>query len=203
MSRHVSRSWRRRPSPAVVIAVGAVVFAAAGTATAGSLINGSQLRPSSVDGSALRNGTITPSKLSHAALKTRRGPRGPRGPRGLTGPAGPAGPAGARGATGASGPAGPAGPAGPSGATSVVVRTVGDSVPGGSFNQTFTTVNCLAGEHATGGGVSLGGSPDFGDAIWTSAPAPDGSTNPTGWTAQVVNQGASTMPFTVYAVCVK
>jgi hypothetical protein len=188
------RVLRRRPSAGAIMAMIALVFAAAGSATAGTLISGNQLRDQSVGGSKLRDGSVTAAKLARSVTKAKRGPRGPRGRRGPAGPAGPPGPAGARGAQG------PPGPAGPSLASSLVVRVISDSVgPGGiAANQ----ADCAAGEKATGGGAELGGTPDFADAISRSRPV---GSPATGWTAEVINGSSTgeTKPYTVYVVCVK
>jgi len=64
--------------------------------------------------------------------------------------------------------------------------------------------NCDAGEKATGGGGELGGNFDVGDAIARSVPIGSGSsTAPTGWRVEVVNGGAATKAFTVWAICAK
>jgi Collagen triple helix repeat (20 copies) len=87
------------PSPAMVVAVVAVVLALGGTAWGAGALQGSTHAHAAAAGPA------------HAAA-TKRGPRGPRGPRGLTGARGAAGP------TGPQGPAGPAGAQGPAGIAS-------------------------------------------------------------------------------------
>ena len=101
---------RRRlkaPSPGTVLGVLAVVLACAGSATAGALITGAQVRDSSLTGADGRDGSLTARELSRRAASsaTRRGPRGPRGRRG---PRGPEGPPGRTGDTGPQGPPGSA-----------------------------------------------------------------------------------------------
>jgi hypothetical protein len=97
--------------PATVIAALALFVAlGGGTAWAGGLILGSQIK----------NHSIATKKLTKKAITKLRGQRGPTGaqgppgtpggppgPQGPQGPAGPQGPKGAGGATGATGPAGP------------------------------------------------------------------------------------------------
>ena len=87
----MSRRPRTRPSPAMVVAILALVVALGGSALAQSPLTGGG---------------------AHSAA-TKRGPRGLRGTRGARGPAGHAGPAGPAGSAGAQGARGPTGPAGP------------------------------------------------------------------------------------------
>src|ERR671938_1020220 len=104
----MSQLLRRRPSPALVIASLALVFALTGTGIAAV----TALPRNSVGTRQLRNNSIVSSKVRNHSLLARDFRRGqlPRGPIGPVGPAGPAG------------PAGPQGPAGPSGNLSVSVR---------------------------------------------------------------------------------
>src|SRR4051794_16244394 len=100
----------RRPSPAFVVSVIAVVVAMTGTATAaGVLIKSSK---------QIKAGVIDTSDLSAKARKDLHGAKGDAGPaggpgaagaRGDTGPAGGPGASGAKGDTGATGPQGAAG----------------------------------------------------------------------------------------------
>ena len=101
---------RLRPSPSMVVAGIALVLACAGSATAGVLVTGSQVKDGSLTGADVRDGSLTDADLAVQAqsAKSRRGPRGPRGRRGPIGPRGATGPAGAPGAPGAAGPAGSA-----------------------------------------------------------------------------------------------
>jgi hypothetical protein len=85
----------RLGSPALVVAVMALVVALCGGAFAASNPGG---------------GKATASKT-----KAKKGPRGPKGPKGDPGPAGPTGPAGAQGAPGAKGDTGAQGEKGPKG----------------------------------------------------------------------------------------
>lgn len=113
---------RFRLSPAMVVAVVAVVLALGGVSWA-SIPDSSgvvhscykkengQLRVINTDqGQTCRH--------SETALNwSQTGPQGPAGPQGATGPQGPAGPQGPTGATGATGPQGPKGDTGATGAT--------------------------------------------------------------------------------------
>lgn len=106
---------RLKGAPALAVAIVAVVLALTGGAfAAGRLIDGSQIK----------NGSISASKLTASArsqLHGEQGPKGPKGAKGLTGSTGATGQQGPKGDTGAQGPkgdkgdTGPQGPAGPKG----------------------------------------------------------------------------------------
>jgi hypothetical protein len=106
-----------RPSPAMVVAVIALVGSLGGTSyAAASLAKNSvgtgQLKPSAVKVADIANNAVTSNKVKNGSLlavdfKAGQLPQGPAGP---AGPAGIAGPAGAAGPTGPAGPAGPIGP---------------------------------------------------------------------------------------------
>ena len=96
----------KRPSPSMVIATLALVFAVGGTGVAASgLITGADVKDGSLTGKDIAVGSITPANLTTATSEqaTRRGPRGLRGPRGFRGFPGVSGPAGAPGSAQASG----------------------------------------------------------------------------------------------------
>jgi len=80
------------PSPAMVVAVAALVVSLGGTATAASVLitSSAQIGSGSITSSDIRNGAIKRRDLN-AGLRPLRGSRGPVG---APGPAGPAGPAG-------------------------------------------------------------------------------------------------------------
>ncbi len=102
--------------PATIMALLALFVAlGSGTAVAGSLISGRNIK----------NHSVPEGKLTRQAIAKLRGRKGPAGPAGRTGPQGPKGSSGARGAQGAKGATGPAGQQGPPGAT-------GDSGPQGA-----------------------------------------------------------------------
>jgi len=101
---------RRIPTPSLVIAILACVAACAGSATAASLITGSQIKDGTITGKDVKDHSI-----AAADLKAPLGPAG-SGAQGAAGPTGPAGPAGEKGAPGAPGAAGAQGPQGPQGA---------------------------------------------------------------------------------------
>lgn len=81
----------RPPSPALVVALLALVAAMGGSAIAASFITSAQIKDGSVQAKDL-------------SAKARASLRGKPGARGLIGPAGPAGPAGQAGSAGARGP---------------------------------------------------------------------------------------------------
>lgn len=80
---------RRRPSPALIISIIALVVACTGTAIAAQIITSAQIK----------NGTI---RLKDLSANTRKALRGSRGPTGVTGLQGQQGPTGQQGATGPS-----------------------------------------------------------------------------------------------------
>ncbi|HEY7276009.1 MAG TPA: hypothetical protein VH594_08590 [Trebonia sp.] len=114
---------RFRPSPAMIVAVVAVVLGLGGVAWASipdssGVIHGcyqkehGQLRVIDTD---KQHQSCNHSEIAVSWSQT--GPQGATGPQGPAGPTGPQGPKGDTGATGATGPAGPQGPKGDTGAT--------------------------------------------------------------------------------------
>ena len=78
----------RRPSPAMIVAMLALIAALAGTATAASLIKSKDIKNGTIRGKDIHKKTIPASKLTKAArnsLKGQRGPQGLRGPAGAKG----------------------------------------------------------------------------------------------------------------------
>src|SRR5690242_5239470 len=106
-----------RPSPALVVAVIALVLAAGGSSwaapvrqAAATLITGKQVKNESLTGSDIKNGSITgadikPGSLT-ASLFTGVFGSTPAGVAGPQGPAGPSGPQGERGLQGEKGDTG-------------------------------------------------------------------------------------------------
>ena len=99
------------PSPAMTVAIAALVLSLCGGAyAAGSLLTGNGgLRVCIARSGALHAATPGHPCSVHEQLVTvnvqgKPGPSGPQGPPGATGPAGPAGPAGPKGDTGSQGP---------------------------------------------------------------------------------------------------
>lgn len=116
------RMLRRRPSPALVVAIIALVVATAGTATAASVLikRSSQVARGAINSGDLANDRgVTLNDLTPAtrlALQNDAGPAGPQGERGIQGPPGAAGDRGPRGEDGPRGPQGEDGEEGRPGA---------------------------------------------------------------------------------------
>jgi hypothetical protein len=90
-------AWAKlRPSPAMVVAVIALIIALGGTSYAAESVVGHAAKKKSTH-------AHKPKKKSKST-GSKRGPAGPTGPQGAIGPQGPTGAAGAPGATGAQGP---------------------------------------------------------------------------------------------------
>jgi hypothetical protein len=69
---------RRRPTPALVISVVALIVACAGTAVGATrylITSPKQVKPGSITGAALRNGTITTGKLAGSTIAKLRATR--------------------------------------------------------------------------------------------------------------------------------
>jgi hypothetical protein len=127
----MSSARRRLPSPAMVVALLALVLAAASGGVAASLITGAQVRDGSLTGADVRNRSLGTIDLRPAAVRSLRGLRGAPGAVGAAGPAGPAGiqgPAGAAGHAGAQGPPGAAIFDGPIPAGKTVTGTWGANI---------------------------------------------------------------------------
>ena len=172
----------RRPSPALVIACVALVFALAGTGYATVL----QVPRSSVGTAQLKNAAVTNKKLAANAVtsaKVKNGSlvKGDFRPGSL--PAGPAGPAGA---------AGPAGPPGLSGIERVEVTSVNNSTP-----SRTGAIACPTGKRLLGGGARV--NPILPQvAIASSYPDNDNTYRAF---AREVNVTGAAWSLTVFAVC--
>jgi hypothetical protein len=101
--RHIQKL---RISPAVVVAVVALMAALGGTAVAGSLITGKQIASDSITSRHVRNGSLKYADLAPSMRSAMQKPEAEQGPQG---PAGPRGQQGQQGQQGQSGPQGPAG----------------------------------------------------------------------------------------------
>ena len=84
----------RRPSPAMIVALVALVFASAGSATAASLITGKQIRNNTITSADVKNRSLGLGDLTTKARQSLKAKDGSQGP------AGPQGPQGAQGAPG-------------------------------------------------------------------------------------------------------
>lgn len=111
----MSKFKSRVPSPALVVAIVALVIAMSGSAVAATtlLVHTDNIANGAVTGKKIANGAVGTNKLSRslqAALSTAGDPRGT-----VSGPQGPQGATGAQGPAGATGPQGAAGPQGATG----------------------------------------------------------------------------------------
>jgi hypothetical protein len=172
----------RGPSPALVVAVAAIVLALAAGAWAGA-----KLPKKSVGPEQLQSNAVTSKKVKDGSLK-----KIDFAPDEL--------PAGATGPQGPKGDPGPPGEPGENGATNVVVRSGTTAHPG----ATSTAVACdfAAHEVATGGGGIVGGGakltasiPYYYNGI-TYLPIPSGET-PNAWLAEA----DIAPPTTAWVVC--
>lgn len=101
----------------LAIAATALVLVASGSATAGSMITGAQIKKGTITSKQVKDSSLTAADLAPGTLPTAgAGGTGPAGPAGTAGTPGATGPAGAPGPQGVPGPQGPVGPAtGPAG----------------------------------------------------------------------------------------
>jgi len=128
---------------------------------------------------------VTLSKISTSARKSLKGQTGPGGP---TGPAGPTGLKGDKGDTGMTGARGP---------VNVVLR-IGAATAVAANGTATASVDCDAGEMATGGGFFS----QVDVQVTTSRPVPlTAGTQATGWQATVKNTTGSTAFVGAYAMC--
>jgi hypothetical protein len=139
----------RRPSAATLVAMLALFVASTGTAVAGALITGANIKNNTVSTLDVTNESLTTVDIRNGSLRPIDfGGKLPAGPKGPKGPAGPQGPAGA---------AGPAGPAGPQGAAGVsgYVRSYDIGAPWDSSSPKTRDVSCPAGKKLLAGGGRL------------------------------------------------
>lgn len=196
----------RRPSPAMLVALVALMLAMAGTSygadavsSATQLITGKQIAKNAVKERQLGRGAVTSAKVRDFSL-VQRDFRPGQLPAGVPGPAGPEGPAGP------AGPTGPEGAKGDPGATQVVARRAGANTLG----QTTPTVNafCNAGETVVGGGGWFQTGVEGDRLVWSrpampSGDAPISGQAPTGWSVKAHNakDAAATTVLSVFVLC--
>jgi hypothetical protein len=182
---------KRRPSPALLLSVVAIVLACAGSATAGSLITGRQIKDNSVTGADLRDGTVRTRDLA-APLQPRAGTPGPAGPAGPKGDAGPAG---------APGPAGPQGAPGLSGYEVVHGPTVDSGAGPRGDMQAIAT--CPAGKVPIGGGgvdsAIIGAPGGQVGHVEYSRPTPNGR----GWMVGFTQDADADARISAWVICAK
>jgi hypothetical protein len=97
-----------RISPALVVAIVALMAALGGTAVARAVITGKDIAKDSITSRHVRNGSLQYDDLAPSMRKAMK-PATTAGPQGPQGPQGPEGPRGEQGQQGQQGPQGPAG----------------------------------------------------------------------------------------------
>jgi len=146
--------WRRRPSPAMVVACIALLVALGGTSIAAvnqlvprNSVGSAQLQFGAVTNQKIRDNAVNSAKVANRSLL-----RADFAPGQLpAGPTGPQGPAGAAGAAGAAGPAGLI--------KTITVRTSSATIGGGvaengAYNTARVTRVCDGAERAISAGTS-------------------------------------------------
>lgn len=161
--------------PALLLCIVALIVGVAGTATAGRLLTGADIKDGSVTGKDVRDGSLTKKEFTGSL-------------RGEPGPAGPAGP------TGPAGPRGPAGPQGPSGVSGLQYQ-IAAQVIGANKTETWS-VTCPPGRQVVGGGASS--SDRYYATMLESAPLDNG----VGWVISMRNQGSAAFTAYAWAACV-
>ena len=203
----MTRIFRRRPSPAMIVACIALLVSLGGTSVAAV----SQLVPRNSVGTAqLKNGAVTNAKVRNNAINSgkvqnRSLLRGDFAPGQL--PAGPTGPQGPAGPAGLAGPAGPAGRAGVIGAvtvrsSSVLVDESAASGENAKYNTREATALCASGELAISGGTGWSDS-DNNLELFTGrlTPVLNASNQVIGFRGVGGNDSGQSSTFRVYALC--
>jgi hypothetical protein len=201
----------RRPSPALVVACGALLLSLTGTGLADvaqlgrNTVGTPQLRTGAVTTPKIRNGAVATAKLRNRAVTLAKlAPNariaGPAGPTGPTGPAGPQGPPGgpANIADGSISSAKLAANAVTASKIALVVRFSQVDVPNGQ--GVALTRACLAGERLVGGGALWGGQFSHAQAQGTHLvlSTPNGQA----WLGRGYNGSGGSRAFEVRAICV-
>jgi hypothetical protein len=180
--------FRKRPSPALVVAIAALVVAMAGTGYAAT-----QLPKNSVGNKQLKKNAVTSSKVKNKTLKLKDLSGGARN--GLKGDKGDKGDRGLRGA---------------SGATNVRVRKgTGQVSSGGGPNPEADDIaSCNPGERAVGGGGGWSGTPSASLHIGRTEPAVGtahgdavAGQTPNGWFVEGVQLTGTNRTLTAYVIC--
>ena len=189
---------RRRPSPALVLAMVALFAALAGGATAGGIV-GFAKHAGTADSAT--NAKHLNGKTAAQIAASVHGATGPQGPAGVPGPAGPAG---AKGDAGAAGPSGPAGPKGDKGDVGTGLKIVGTVASQSALPTTGTTGDAYlvggdlfvwTGTAWTNAGPVQGPKGDKGDKGDTGATGPQGIQGVPGTAAVSIH----TQPYSVAA----
>ena len=194
--------FRRRPSPAMIVACIALLVSLGGTSVAAvsqlvprNSVGTAQLRVGAVTNAKVRNNAITSAKVQNRSLL--RGDFAPgQLPAGPTGPQGPAGPAG---------PAGAAGPAGVIGAITVRSASISidNSTPtNGLYATREVQALCSSGELSISGGTGWSDSNnDLELFTGRLTPVLNATNQVIGWRASGGNDSGQSSTFTVYALC--
>ena len=191
---------QRRPSPALVVAIFALLVALSGSATAAVVMTGSSIKDGTITGKDVKNRTLGSKELSKKAISSltrKAGPQAPGGPQGPQGQQGPAGPRGPEGATGADGLQGPPGP------VHLVFRsgTNANIAPGDTAGF---GVGCPASApNVIGGGFRAGSSTDNLRLV-ASRPSDGGDPDAIpddNWQVSARNGGPNPESLTAYAIC--
>jgi hypothetical protein len=186
------RRLLRLPSPAVVIAMIALLVALGGTAYGVSAKHypywtGVDIVDHSLTGIDIQNGSLGPVVLSSRARKA------------LKGNLGPAGPQGPQGNPGVNGQPGPKGDPGPINLYYKYGTIVNQTT---AFHQDVGTASCGAGTYAVGGGVFSTGTYNTQHVNSSYPTFASSAVAATGWGAYVDNVSSSTsLQFQVYVIC--
>ncbi len=168
----------RLPSPAMIVALLALFVATTGTAVAGVMITGANVKNNTLSTLDVMNNTLTTTDVRNGSLLPidfKKLPIGQKGPKG------DAGENGAPGAPGVSG-----------------LEVVSMTSPTNSGAQRGLEVPCPAGKRVLGGGAEVvGGSNDV--AIYASHPLP-GQTSWRAW-AHEVDPTGDVWSLSAYAIC--
>jgi hypothetical protein len=197
----------RIPAPATIIASIALLAALSGTAVAGGLITGAQIKDNTVSSLDLTNGNVKSIDVlnnSLTSLDVRNGTLRPVdfAPGVLkgagAGPAGAQGPAGPQGAPGPAGPQGPAGPAGPQGGPGLSgVEIVSGQTANNSGSPKSLNVSCPGAKKLIGGGARLVGQ---GGAVALDESYPSNTTVWSAYAYEIVPTGGN-WRIDGYAIC--
>jgi hypothetical protein len=197
----------RRPSPALVIALVALVAAlSSGAYAAISGIPDAQgVFHGCVNAKTGAMRVVKGARSCHRARAIRRGGRRVVIPGELAIAWNQMGPRGPQGAQGSPGTNGANGTNGTNSATNVVARTTTVNNVNGSGGSSIQNVKCNPGERATGGGVTLSGV-GTNTLVNASYPTVSGSQasagqTPDGWESGITNNTAVPFTATHYAIC--
>lgn len=153
----------RTLNPATVIASLALLFSLSGTAVAGALITGANVKNNTIAGIDILNESLGSKDVRDGSLLPKDFKAGslPTGQQGLQGPAGPPGPAGAQGNPGQNGVSG--------------LEIVYENTLNNSDTQKSVMATCPAGKKVIAGGGFAWSPGSFPDQVAIVASFPTGS----------------------------